>query len=81
MVSSWATLMICFLPVTLKPWAASHAWGRSLDAEDFVWCGKRIYRDKETREVHLNVLTYHQQLKPITVPQGGRSNLEAHLVR
>lgn len=44
---------------------------------NFQWCGKRIYRDPETKEIHVNMKTYHSQLKPVTIPGSRRSNLEA----
>lgn len=38
----------------------------SVEEENFQWCGKRIFRDANAREIVINMSTYHQQLKTVT---------------
>ena len=51
----------------------------SVEEECCQWCGKKIYRDPTTREIVVNMTTYHSQLKPIVVPRHRRANLESPL--
>ena len=51
----------------------------SLQEEDFVWCGKRIHREKDTKEMVVSMKTYHAQLKPTVVPRSRRQELESVL--
>ena len=51
----------------------------SIEKEDFTWCGKRIRRDPDTKEIVVSMTTYHAQLTPLVIPRARRQELEAPL--
>ena len=40
----------------------------SIESEDFKWCGKRIRRCPETKDIVISMQTYHEQLTTVVVP-------------
>ena len=51
----------------------------SIEEESFVWCGKKIARDPQTREILVSMSTYHSQLKPVVIPKHRQANLDSPL--
>ena len=51
----------------------------SVEKEDFTWCGKRIFRDVDTKEMVISMATYHAQLVPMVIPRTRRQQLDDQL--
>ena len=51
----------------------------TIDENDFQWCGKRIRRDPDTKELVVSMVPYHTQLSPVVIPRERRKNLGAKL--
>ena len=51
----------------------------SIEEEDFQWCGKRIRRCPETKEICISMVQYHENLKQVHVHQARRQDLESPL--
>ena len=51
----------------------------SIEADDFHWCGKRIRRDPDSKEILVSMEKYHEQLKPLIIPRDRRRDLDARL--
>ena len=46
----------------------------SIERDDFQWCGKRIRTCKDTRDIKISMVPYHQNLKPVVVGREPRKD-------
>jgi len=51
----------------------------SIERDDFQWCGKHIRKCKDTGEIKISMVPYHQSLKPVVVGRERRKDPSALL--